>query len=168
VTPFDDGPGSDAKVLITAGYLSLAIILIPMSLINMVPIAGRGYLSLAVILIPMSLMNLEENITIQKVSFYMLVLFSLEFFAQFWVEGLSAHTFWVEGLSAHTVPAFGENYSHVLGSIIFNYAFVVIIPSWVISHHAGLEEVVNEKRPEVSVHKTVWISTIFATVDPNP
>jgi hypothetical protein len=119
VTPFDDGPQSDSRILISAGYISLAIILIPMSL-----------------------MNLEENITVQKVSFYILVLLSFEFMLQFWVEGLSTHT----------VPAFGDNYTRVLGSIIFNYAFIVIIPSWI-----------NEKKPGVSVQKAVWISTIAST-----
>ncbi len=49
-----------------------------------------------------------------------------------------------QGLTHHTVPAFGDDTTHVLGSIIFNYAYITIIPSWI-----------NEKRPDVSVTKTV-------------
>eukprot|EP01043_Picozoa_sp_COSAG02_P050870 COSAG02_NODE_5282_length_4473_cov_3.860768_5_plen_149_part_00 len=36
----------------------------------------------------------------------------------------------------------------VLGTILFNFGFVTTVPSWV-----------NEKKPHVSVNKTVWIST---------
>jgi hypothetical protein len=36
------------------------------------------------------------------------------------------------------IPAFGGDYTHVVGSIIFNYAYAAFIPSWV-----------NEKKPEV-------------------
>jgi hypothetical protein len=34
------------------------------------------------------------------------------------------------------------------GTILFNFGFVTTVPSWV-----------NEKKPHVSVNKTVWIST---------
>ena len=80
-----------------------------------------GYASLAAMLIPMSLMNLDENILIQKISFFSCVIFSLEFLFQFW---------WT-GLETRSIPAFGTDYSHVMGSIVFNYAFIAIIPSWV-------------------------------------
>jgi hypothetical protein len=41
----------------------------------------------------------------------------------------------------------------MLGSIIFNYAFIVMVPSWL-----------NEKRAEVSVNRTVWSATITSTL----
>lgn len=104
---------------------------------------SSGYVLLAVTLIPMSLMNLDENILIQKISFYMLLFLSLEFLAQFYMQGLDTYE----------IPAFGDNYAHVWGSIVFNYAFLGIIPSWV-----------NEKRPDVSVRFTVWFSTLASTV----
>mmetsp|Transcript_6793 Transcript_6793/g.13414 ORF Transcript_6793/g.13414 Transcript_6793/m.13414 type:complete len:540 (-) Transcript_6793:1023-2642(-) len=106
-------------------------------------VISLGYLSLALMLVPMSNMNLDDNIFIQKVSFYMLLVLSGEFLLQFFFQGLEHHH----------VPAFGGDYSHVLGSIIFNYAFIAIIPSWL-----------NEKRPDVSVTKTVWISSVASTL----
>jgi len=41
----------------------------------------------------------------------------------------------------------------VLGTILFNFGFVTTVPSWV-----------NEKKPEVSVNKTVWMSTALCLV----
>uniref|UniRef100_A0A0C3UDE5 Amino acid transporter transmembrane domain-containing protein n=1 Tax=Guillardia theta (strain CCMP2712) TaxID=905079 RepID=A0A0C3UDE5_GUITC len=106
-------------------------------------IISLGYLSLALILIPMSIMNLEENIFIQKISFYMLLLLSAEFLMQFYMQGMGNHE----------VPAFGHDYSHVLGSIVFNFAFIVVVPSWV-----------NEKKAEVGIAPSIWISTFFSTI----
>jgi hypothetical protein len=91
-----------------------------------------GYVVLALVLVPLSLMNLDENMLIQKISFYMMIFLSGEFLYQFYVEGIS-----------YSIPAFGDNYSHVMGSIVFNYAFIAVIPSWI-----------NEKRPDVSVRNT--------------
>jgi len=51
-----------------------------------------------------------ENVFIQKISFCMLVFLSLEFLLQFYMEGLDTHS----------IPAFGTNYSHVMGSIVSN------------------------------------------------
>ena len=75
--------------------------------------------------------------------FILLLCFSTVFVAQF-VQ---------EGLEFSRVPAFGESYRTMLGSIIFNYAFIVMVPSWL-----------NEKRAEVSVNKTVWTATITSTI----
>jgi hypothetical protein len=52
-------------------------------------IISLGYVLLAVMLVPMSLMNLDENMFIQKISFYMMVILSVEFLYQFYVEGIS-------------------------------------------------------------------------------
>jgi hypothetical protein len=52
---------------------------------------------------------------------------------------LSFFFFGHQGLGTHSIPAFGSNYGHVMGSTVFNYAFIAVIPSWV-----------NEKRPDVS------------------
>jgi amino acid permease len=59
----------------------------------------------------------------------------------------------VQGLDLARVPAFGESYAGMLGSIMFNYGFVVMVPSWL-----------NEKKPSVSVNKTLWTSTVVSTI----
>ena len=55
----------------------------------------------------------------------------------------------------HTVPAFGESQYvvNVLGTIVFNYAYVVTIPS-----------ILNEKKKDVGINKSLWISTAASTV----
>lgn len=56
--------------------------------------------------------------------------------------------FFANGLVFERVPFVGDNQSQVLGTIIFNYAFVVTVPSWV-----------NEKKESVSINKTIWYAS---------
>mmetsp|Transcript_22302 Transcript_22302/g.52730 ORF Transcript_22302/g.52730 Transcript_22302/m.52730 type:complete len:335 (-) Transcript_22302:694-1698(-) len=98
-----------------------------------------GYLLCMVVLVPFSMQNLEDSIAAQKAAFLLLLCSCCVFVWQFWSQGLDLSR----------VPAFGGSYSGMFGSIIFNYGFIVMIPSWV-----------NEKRPDVSVNKTMWTSTL--------
>jgi hypothetical protein len=41
----------------------------------------------------------------------------------------------------------------VLGTVLFNFGFVTTVPSWI-----------NEKRPHVSVNKTVWFASFMCNV----
>jgi hypothetical protein len=50
------------------------------------------------------------------------------------------------------MPAIGQDLSQVVGSVMFNYAFVMVIPSWI-----------NSRHPSVPVKKTVWYSLGIAT-----
>jgi len=90
-------------------------------------------------------MNLDENIAIQIVSFTMLGLLTTVFIINY------AYT----GLDFHRVPMIGDTsqFSAALGTVVFNYAYIILLPSWV-----------NEKKAEVSVNKTIWYSGIGATV----
>lgn len=104
--------------------------------------------------IPMGYFNLEDNMIIQNggnrrlsstpvicelttgsVAFFVIILVVLEWMVQFFANGLVLER----------VPFVGDNQSQVLGTIIFNYAFVVTVPSWV-----------NEKRESVSINKSIW------------
>ncbi len=51
------------------------------------------------------------------------------------------------------MPAFGNSYGNVISVIIFNFGYVMTIPSWL-----------NEKKPEVSIHKSVWLSGVRVRV----
>lgn len=57
------------------------------------------------------------------------------------------------GLDASRIPAFGTNFSQVLGLVVFNYTFVTCLPSWV-----------NEKSNETKIAPPVYISLFFATL----
>jgi hypothetical protein len=103
-----------------------------------------GYLLLAALVLPQGNMNLDENIQFQIVSFIMLVV----------LTGVFLVNYWVIGFDYSTTPAFGDpvHYPEGLGTVIFNFAFVIFIPSWL-----------NEKQPHVSVNKSIWHSTVGST-----
>lgn len=100
-----------------------------------------SYLVTLIIIMPMGAMNLDDNIKLQILSFIMLVVLTLEFCVHYITHGLH--------MEFNNVPLIGDNFSSVIGTVIFNLAFVVTIPSWV-----------NEKKPKVSVNRSIWYSTI--------
>jgi hypothetical protein len=102
-----------------------------------------GYAALTIFILPLGFQTLSDNVVLQTASFFLIMLLLCEFVRQFLQEGLDARR----------VPAFGNSYRDMLGSIVFNYCFVVNIPSWL-----------NEKRANVSVNRSVWLSTAVATV----
>mmetsp|Transcript_7988 Transcript_7988/g.18213 ORF Transcript_7988/g.18213 Transcript_7988/m.18213 type:complete len:574 (-) Transcript_7988:33-1754(-) len=102
-----------------------------------------GYVLLFIFLTPFSFRTLDESIGSQKFAFVLLIVFTVSFITQFVSEGLVLQR----------VPAFGDSYRNMLGSIIFNYGFIVMVPSWL-----------NEKRHDVSVNKTIWTSTALSSV----
>jgi len=95
-----------------------------------------------VIAIPLGYYNLDDNIIVQKVAYSIFMLIAIEWFAFFsW-----------RGLDLKRVPFWGNNQSGVLGTIIFNYAYVVSVPSWV-----------NEKKEGVSINKSLWGASLLST-----
>jgi len=52
-----------------------------------------------------------------------------------------------QGLDASRVPAIGSNFTSVLGVVVFNFAMITSIPSWV-----------NEKKESVSIEKSFAVS----------
>ena len=61
--------------------------------------------------------------------------------------------FLVLGLEPSRLPATGSGYGSVLSVVVFNFGFIMTIPSWL-----------NEKKPEVDASKTVWISVIMSLI----
>jgi hypothetical protein len=100
-------------------------------------ILTAGYILLTAIVLPMGCMNLDDNITIQIISFVMLVV----------LTGIFILNYITIGLNYDAVPMIGSNFSEALGTAIFNYALIVFLPSWV-----------NEKKPDVSINKTLFYS----------
>eukprot|EP01114_Cavostelium_apophysatum_P016131 TRINITY_DN4539_c0_g1_i7.p1 TRINITY_DN4539_c0_g1~~TRINITY_DN4539_c0_g1_i7.p1 ORF type:complete len:421 (-),score=88.62 TRINITY_DN4539_c0_g1_i7:615-1877(-) len=106
-------------------------------------VLSLGYVIVLVLTVPMGYFNLDDNIIIQKGAVFMLILIFIEWFVNFFLVGIDFKR----------VPIAAANQSQVLGSIIFNYAFVITVPSWV-----------NEKAENVSISKSVWTATGTATV----
>eukprot|EP01117_Protostelium_nocturnum_P013077 TRINITY_DN4853_c0_g1_i1.p1 TRINITY_DN4853_c0_g1~~TRINITY_DN4853_c0_g1_i1.p1 ORF type:complete len:521 (-),score=123.74 TRINITY_DN4853_c0_g1_i1:49-1611(-) len=106
-------------------------------------VLSLGYLITLAVTIPMGLFNLEDNIIVQKVAFGTLILIFIEwFYSCFWV-----------GLDFTRIPTATTDQYEVLGSIIFNYAFITTVPSWC-----------NERRSNVPIKKSIWFSVAIATI----
>ncbi|CAG8598790.1 5394_t:CDS:2, partial [Scutellospora calospora] len=101
-----------------------------------------GYFVTLVTVVPLGVMELADNIKVQVASFLMLI-----FILTTWMI-----TFIIHGLQSDRVPVIGRDQSQVVGTILYNYAFITTVPSWV-----------NEMNPAVSIRKCVWYSVIIST-----
>ncbi|KAG0030012.1 hypothetical protein BGZ81_003166 [Podila clonocystis] len=129
-------------------YPSPSLICVAEQLPTASPFSGVMIISAGVIvslalIVPLGLMNLSENIWIQMVSAVCIVLVILQ-----WIV-----TFFTHGLDTSRVPALGTDISQTFGQILFNFAYVVNIPSWA-----------NAKKPGVSPHTTVGAAISLMTV----
>ena len=77
----------------------------------------------------------------QFISFIVLVVLLGEF----------VYEFFALGLHPSYTPVVGD-LSSVLGTVMFAYTYVVTIPSWC-----------NEKKPSVSINKSIWGSSTVST-----
>ncbi|KAG1174804.1 hypothetical protein G6F70_002037 [Rhizopus microsporus] len=102
-----------------------------------------GFLLTAVLVIPLGFFSLVENIAIQMTSFIILTAIITQWCVAFCQEGLKPEL----------LPASGDNSTMVLGIVIFNYSYITTIPSWV-----------NSLKPNVNIHKCMWISVAISTI----
>jgi len=58
-----------------------------------------------------------------------------------------------QGIKLQNLPIMTKNQTQVVGTIIFNFAFTVSIPSWV-----------NEKKRGVGINKSVWYANLLSSV----
>lgn len=103
-----------------------------------------GFVVVLIMAVPLGYVNLDDNIIVQKIAFILFLLIMLEWIVWFIYRG---------PLDYSNVPVVGGDLSTVLGTVIFNYAYVTTIPSWV-----------NEKKPHVSVNKSMWGAAVLSTV----
>ncbi|RGB35072.1 hypothetical protein C1646_700412 [Rhizophagus diaphanus] len=104
--------------------------------------ASLGFMITLGFCAPLAFLDLVDNIIVQIFSFGTLV-----FIAITWIA-----TFILTGLHKEYVPLVGSNQSQVVGTVLFNYAFVTTVPSWV-----------NDLRPDVSIRKATWYSVMITT-----
>ena len=103
-----------------------------------------GFLVILLMAVPLGYVNLDDNIGVQKGAFVILMIICVEWFVWFVYRG---------DLDYGNVPAVGKDMSQVLGTIVFNYAYVTTIPSCF-----------NEKKPHVSINTSMWSSAILSFV----
>ncbi len=104
-------------------------------------ILSLGYLLTLVCFLPLSLMDLQENAAWQVVEFVVLLITSVIF----------GFLFWNTGLNTDNVSWWGESWDGLLGVILFNFALVISISSWL-----------HEKEPHVDARQVIVGSTTLA------
>ena len=103
-----------------------------------------GYIVVLAIALPLGYWNLDDNIWVQNLAFVGLSFIVCEWCIQAIITGIDFH--------ANNVPFVGSDQSSLYAVVLFNYAFVVTIPSWA-----------NEKKVGVNINKSVWFSTLCGT-----
>eukprot|EP01132_Coremiostelium_polycephalum_P002424 gene2424-2994_t len=104
-----------------------------------------GYIIVLCIIIPLGFLNLDDNIVIQIGC--VILMFTI---VMSWLI-----IFMIMGLDMSNLPAFGttSGIARIMGNVMFNYAYITTIPSWV-----------NESSPEVNINKSIWRSSVFSTI----
>eukprot|EP00658_Telonema_sp_P-2_P068566 TRINITY_DN5749_c0_g3_i1.p1 TRINITY_DN5749_c0_g3~~TRINITY_DN5749_c0_g3_i1.p1 ORF type:complete len:567 (+),score=113.34 TRINITY_DN5749_c0_g3_i1:206-1906(+) len=114
------------------------------------PMITVGYVLSSLLVMPFGYWTLDENVTLQIISFWVMdagiCVFIWYFLAGKTIDGGGSVDF-------NAVPMLGSSYRSIIGTIMFNYACAVAIPSWL-----------NEKQENVPVNKTIWVSHLIATL----
>jgi hypothetical protein len=101
-----------------------------------------GFIITTVMFLPFGRGLLKETIGLQLAVFVIMVILLMQLNAEFISRGLSVE-----------VPWFGSHLSNVAGVVLFNYGFIVGVPSWL-----------AEKEANVSVNTVLWSSTSFSSI----
>jgi amino acid permease len=102
-----------------------------------------GYIVTAVIFFPMALMDLKENSSFQILGFIVLLGNTVQFSIEFMLSGLD----W------SNLSLWGTSWDTLFGVVLFNFALVIAIPSWLYERH-----------PSVDVPTIIHGSSILSTV----
>jgi amino acid permease len=102
-----------------------------------------GYAITFIFIFPVGFMKLQDNINMQIVSFIITIFIFVIWFALFYLHGFNMNN----------VPLLSYDCKEVVGVVMFNFAFVTTIPSWI-----------NIKKKEISVQKSLWTSTITSII----
>ena len=85
--------------------------------------------------------HLKETIFVQIFAFSFMCLLLVQFTGEFAMKGFP-----------YSVPYYGDSVSQLAGVVLFNYAYIVTVPSWL-----------NEKQNSVSVNKTIWTASTLSS-----
>ena len=104
-----------------------------------------GYLVTLCMAVPCGMWNLDDNMGIQQVAFVLTLLCWVVWVV---VSLSSLPPGDLGGIPVVNTDADTGSQAGVLGTLLFNFGFVTTVPSWV-----------NEKQPEVSINKALWVAT---------
>jgi hypothetical protein len=96
----------------------------------------------ALLAIPLGYWNLDDIIGVQIGAGILLFGIIIAWMYEFGSRGLK-----------YQVHAFGSHPANEVGTTVFNYAYIVTVPSWI-----------NEKSPGISINKSIWSALLPAIV----
>jgi amino acid permease len=99
-------------------------------------VVSFGYAAAAFFAVPLGILNLEDNINVQIVCMF-LTFACIGAWA--WSVATSPDVQW------RTIPTVGQDQTQLIGTLLYNFAYVVTVPSWC-----------NEKEIGVSVNRSLW------------
>ena len=105
-------------------------------------ILSIGFILVALLAIPLGYWNLDDIIGVQIGAGILLFGIIIAWMYEFGSRGLK-----------YEVQAFGSHVANEVGSCVFNYAYIVTVPSWI-----------NEKAPGISINKSIWSALLPAIV----
>ena len=97
-------------------------------------IISIGFILVTLVFLPLGKGFLKEAVFVQILSFIALLTLLSQFFIEFIRQGLQ-----------FSVPMIGDDQSELAGVVLFNFAYIIAVPSWL-----------NEKAPNVSVNKVFF------------
>jgi hypothetical protein len=86
-----------------------------------------GFVITTVLFLPLGRGHLKETIVAQMISFGCLIVLLVQFYSEFINRGFD-----------FPLPIWGEDISQLAGVVLFNYAFAITIPSWLIEKKVSL------------------------------
>jgi hypothetical protein len=101
-----------------------------------------GFVLTTLLFLPMGRGLLKETIAVQVAAFGVMVVLLTQFTVELVIRGFPVH-----------VPLFGSHLSELAGVVLFNYAFIVAVPSWL-----------AEKEAHVSVNAVLWSSSLVSSL----
>ena len=101
-----------------------------------------GFVLTTLLFLPLGRGLLKETIAVQVTAFGVMVVLLTQFTVELVIRGFPVH-----------VPLFGTQLSELAGVVLFNYAFIVAVPSWL-----------AEKEAHVSVNAILWSSSLVASL----
>lgn len=105
-------------------------------------VLSLGFLLTTFIFLPLGTANLKETIFVQLIAFGSMAFLLSEFSFEFLERGFPTE-----------VPWFGHHTKQLAGIVLFNYAYIITVPSWL-----------NEKKPDVSVNRIIWGTSTLASL----
>lgn len=108
-----------------------------------ISVLSSSMIIVAIICIPFALWNLDDNICLQFVA-----IFGLTFMAIVWIVVLARQPTFPQ-----TLPAMTSDQGTMIGTLLFNFAFMSSLPSWA-----------NEKQADVSVPQSFVLSLGYVVV----